>query len=117
MNALDLLDFSKSPDGLIPAVAQDADTGEVLMVAYANRAAVEKALACGDAVYYSRSRKELWHKGSTSGHTQKLREVRVDCDLDCVLYLVEPRGPACHTGKRSCFFRRIVNGELQDMEE
>jgi phosphoribosyl-AMP cyclohydrolase / phosphoribosyl-ATP pyrophosphohydrolase len=89
--------------GLVPVVAQDATTEAVLTLAYANREAVEKTLQSGEAHYYSRSREELWRKGATSGNTQKVVEVKVDCDSDALLYRVEPRGPACHTGEWSCF--------------
>ena len=95
-------------NGLVPVVAQDAATGEVLTLAYANREAVENTLENGEAFYYSRSRKELWRKGETSGNTQKVVEVRLDCDGDAVLYKVVPNGPACHTGERSCFFTTVA---------
>jgi phosphoribosyl-AMP cyclohydrolase / phosphoribosyl-ATP pyrophosphohydrolase len=91
--------------GLVPVVAQDSDTGEVLMVAYANRDALERSLATGAAHYWSRSRQELWQKGETSGNRQHLEELRLDCDGDAVLYRVRQQGPACHTGQASCFFR------------
>ena len=94
--------------GLVPVVAQDADTGDVLTLAYANGEAVEKTLATGEAHYYSRSRSELWRKGETSGNTQRVVEVRLDCDGDALLYRVEPRGPACHTGERTCFFTTLA---------
>jgi phosphoribosyl-AMP cyclohydrolase / phosphoribosyl-ATP pyrophosphohydrolase len=93
--------------GLVPVIAQDATTSAVLTLAYANREAVEKTLASGEAHYYSRSRDELWRKGATSGNTQKVVEVRLDCDGDALLYRVEPRGPACHTGEESCFFTTV----------
>lgn len=95
-------------NGLVPVVAQDVHTGEVLTLAYANREAVEKTLESGEAHYYSRSRDELWRKGATSGNTQSVAEVRLDCDADALLYRVEPRGPACHTGERSCFFTALA---------
>lgn len=95
-------------NGLVPVVAQDVNTGEVLTVAYANREAVEKTLEGGEAHYYSRSRDELWRKGATSGNTQRVAEVRSDCDSDALLYRVEPLGPACHTGERSCFFTTLA---------
>ena len=95
-------------NGLIPVVAQDATTGEVLTLAYANSEAVDKTLESGEAHYYSRSRKELWRKGATSGNIQRVVEVRLDCDGDALLYRVEPRGPACHTGERSCFYRTVA---------
>ncbi|QZP36506.1 phosphoribosyl-AMP cyclohydrolase [Halobaculum magnesiiphilum] len=97
-------------DGLVPAVAQDADSGEVLMLAYVNEEALDRTRETGRAHYYSRSREELWEKGATSGHTQAVREVRVDCDADALLYLVKQTGGACHTGHRSCF-HRTVDGE------
>lgn len=93
--------------GLIPIVTQDAQSGEVLMLAYANREALEHTLQTKQAHYYSRSRNELWHKGATSGHVQDVVEVRVDCDEDTVLYRVLQTGAACHTGAYSCFFRNI----------
>ena len=97
-------------DGLVPAVAQDADTGEVLMLAYVSPEALSRTRETGRAHYYSRSRDELWEKGATSGHVQRVEEVRVDCDADTLLYLVEQVGGACHTGHRSCFYR-TVEGE------
>jgi phosphoribosyl-AMP cyclohydrolase len=100
------LDFAKG-DGLIPVVTQEAATGDVLMVAYANVEAVEKTLQTGLAHYYSRSRQKLWKKGEESGHTQTVKEVRVDCDADTLLYIVDQIGPACHTGEHSCFFRKL----------
>jgi phosphoribosyl-ATP pyrophosphohydrolase/phosphoribosyl-AMP cyclohydrolase len=104
--AVDRVRFDGS--GLVPVIAQDAATGDVLTLAYANREAVEKTLASGEAHYYSRSRSELWRKGATSGNTQKVVEVRLDCDGDALLYTVEPRGPACHTGEKSCFFTSLA---------
>jgi phosphoribosyl-AMP cyclohydrolase / phosphoribosyl-ATP pyrophosphohydrolase len=98
--------------GLVPVIAQDANTGAVLTLAFANREAVERTLESGEAHYYSRSRNELWRKGASSGNTQKVIEVRVDCDGDALLYRVEPRGPACHTGEESCFFTTLVGGGL-----
>lgn len=98
----DRLDFDE--DGLVPAVAQDADTGEVRMVAYVNREALEETLETGYAHYYSRSRESLWKKGESSGHRQRILAVRADCDRDTVLYLVQQEGVACHTGQRNCFF-------------
>src|SRR5215208_4774474 len=95
-------------NGLVPVIAQDASTGEVLMLAYASREAVEETLKTGEAHYYSRSRGELWRKGATSGNTQKVVEVRLDCDGDALLYRVKPRGPACHTGEESCFFTTLA---------
>jgi phosphoribosyl-ATP pyrophosphohydrolase/phosphoribosyl-AMP cyclohydrolase len=104
--AVDRVRFDGS--GLVPVIAQDAATWSVLTLAYANREAVEKTLASGEAHYYSRSRSELWRKGATSGNTQKVVEVRLDCDGDALLYMVEPRGPACHTGEESCFFSSLA---------
>lgn len=94
-------------NGLIPVIAQSASDGTVLMLAYANREALDRTRETGEAHYYSRSREELWHKGKTSGHRQHVDEIRVDCDGDTVLYLVEQDGGACHTGHRSCFYRTI----------
>ncbi|CAA9452545.1 MAG: Phosphoribosyl-AMP cyclohydrolase / Phosphoribosyl-ATP pyrophosphatase [uncultured Rubrobacteraceae bacterium] len=99
--------------GLVPVVAQDAETGEVLMLAYASREAVEKTLSTGEAHYYSRSREEIWRKGATSGNTQKVADVRLDCDGDALLYRVEPAGPACHTGERSCFFTPLAGSDKE----
>lgn len=97
-------------DGLVPAVAQSTEDGEVLMLAYVDREALDRTLETGEAHYYSRSRDEIWHKGESSGHTQEVEEVRVDCDADSLLYLVKQEGGACHTGHRSCFYR-TVEGE------
>lgn len=94
-------------DGLVPVIAQEAATGMVRMVAWANREALTKTLATGAATFWSRSRKSLWRKGETSGHALAVREVRIDCDGDVVLYLVDAAGPSCHTGAISCFFRRV----------
>jgi phosphoribosyl-AMP cyclohydrolase len=93
--------------GLIPLVVQDAENGDVLMLAWANREALERTLAEGRMVYWSRSRTELWRKGDTSGHVQHLVELLVDCDEDVLLARVHQEGAACHTGERSCFFRRL----------
>jgi phosphoribosyl-AMP cyclohydrolase len=112
------LDFSKSPDGLIPVVAQDWQSGEVLMLAYMNAEAWQRTLASGVATYWSRSRQKFWVKGESSGHVQKVHEVRVDCDLDTVVLKVEQvGGAACHEGYRSCFFRRVRNGALEVVGE
>jgi phosphoribosyl-ATP pyrophosphohydrolase/phosphoribosyl-AMP cyclohydrolase len=97
--------------GLIPAVVQDATTREVLMVAYMNREALGLTLRTGEAHFWSRSRGELWHKGATSGNVQRVREVRVDCDADTLLLLVDPAGPACHTGAASCFYRILIQAQ------
>lgn len=101
--------------GLVPAVAQQHDTGEVLMLAWMDRAAVEATLSTGHVTYYSRSRKALWRKGETSGHTQRLIELRLDCDGDALLVLVDQTGPACHTGARDCFFWAARNGRWADL--
>ena len=105
-------DFSK---GLVPAIAQDCASGEVLMLAYMNEDAWRKTLETGEAHYWSRSRRELWHKGGTSGNVQKVRALRLDCDNDAVLLLVEQQGgAACHTGRRSCFYREWKDGRLRE---
>jgi len=97
--------------GLVPVIAQDAATGEVLMFAWMNREALEKTAATGQAVYWSRSRRKLWHKGEESGHFQRVLEIRTDCDNDVVLLKVEQIGGlSCHTGRRSCFFQRLDDG-------
>jgi len=98
-------------DGLIPAIAQDYATGEVLMLAYMNDEALAKTRETGKAHYWSRSRKKLWLKGETSGNFQVVKEIRIDCDSDAILLLVEQKGGACHTGYRSCFYR-TVDGEV-----
>lgn len=105
----DWLDEIKwTADGLVPAIAQDAEDGTVLMVAWMNREALELTARNGLAVYWSRSRKKLWHKGEESGHKQVVKEIRLDCDSDVVMLQVEQRGGiACHTGRRSCFFQRL----------
>lgn len=94
-------------DGLIPAVVQDATTLQVLMVAWMNAAALQLTRDTGEAVFWSRSRGALWHKGATSGNVQRVREIRYDCDADTLLLLVDPAGPACHTGATSCFYRTL----------
>lgn len=105
-------DFAKA-GGLIPVVAQCAATGEVLMLAYMNEEAFNATLKSGEVHYYSRSRNELWHKGGTSGHVQKLHSMRLDCDSDALLVLIEQiGGAACHTGRRSCFYRELKDGEV-----
>jgi phosphoribosyl-AMP cyclohydrolase len=106
--ALDEIKFG--PDGLVAAIAQQHDTGEVLMLAWMNREAVRVTLAEGRACYWSRSRRALWRKGETSGQIQELRELRLDCDGDAVLLLVDQTGVACHTGRRNCFFRAWCDG-------
>lgn len=100
------LDFKKG-DGLIPVVVQDAESREVLMLAYANEEALAKTLSTGYAHYWSRSRKKLWMKGETSGNTQKIRKITTDCDYDSLLYVVDQKGPACHTGEYTCFHNKM----------
>ena len=104
---LEKLDFKKG-NGLIPVVVQDAQTKETLMLAYANREAVEKTLSTGFATYWSRSRGKLWIKGETSGHTQKIKSVTADCDFDALLYVVEQTGNVCHTGAATCFHYKLL---------
>ncbi len=108
------LDFSKSESGLLPAIAQDYRTGEVLMLAYINSSAWQKSLETGKAHYWSRSRQQLWLKGESSGHVQMIHDILVDCDADTVIYKVEQLGgAACHTGYRSCFYRAVAGDRLQ----
>ena len=110
--AFDIDQVNFDDRGLIAALAVDAESGEVLMVAWMNREALEKTLREGRVTYWSRSRGELWTKGLTSGHTQEVVEARIDCDLDCVLLRVRQKGGACHNGYRSCFYRRVEDGQL-----
>ena len=105
-----MIDFEKM-GGLVPAIAQDADTGEVLMLAWMNREAWEETLRTGRACYYSRSRQKLWRKGEESGHWQEVVSAHVDCDGDAILLRVRQIGGACHDGYRSCFYRRYENGQ------
>jgi phosphoribosyl-AMP cyclohydrolase len=108
------LDFSKDSDGLLPAVVQDADSGDVLMLAYINKESWGKTLSTGKAHYWSRSRQKIWLKGESSGHVQLIREILVDCDQDTVVFKVEQLGgAACHKGYCSCFFRRVLNDDLE----
>jgi phosphoribosyl-AMP cyclohydrolase len=110
-------DFSHG-DGLIPAIAQDAQTGEVLMLAYMNAESYAKSLAAGEAIYYSRSRKKLWRKGEESGNVQKIKAIYLDCDRDTILLAVEQiGGAACHEGYKSCFFRRLEQDGLKIVAE
>jgi len=106
----DPANLTYDPNGLIPCIAQDHATGEVLMLAWMNAKAVAQTLATGRVTYWSRSRAAFWIKGETSGHVQRLVELRLDCDRDCLLALVEQTGPACHTGRRSCFYTVVRNG-------
>jgi phosphoribosyl-AMP cyclohydrolase len=106
----DIASLKFDANGLVPAIAQSRD-GEVLMLAWMNRESLAETLATGDVTYWSRSRSELWRKGTTSGHVQRLVELRVDCDRDCLLLVVDQAGPACHTNRRSCFYTAVRDGE------
>lgn len=99
--------------GLIPAIVQDADTGEVLMLAYMNEEALRRTLSSGEAWFYSRSRQELWHKGETSGNRIKVRSIRKDCDSDTILVMAQPTGPVCHTGNKTCFFEKLTKQDIE----
>jgi phosphoribosyl-AMP cyclohydrolase len=115
MDTKDAPDFAKR-GGLVTAIAQDHTSGEILMVAYMNEEAFRRTLELGEAVYYSTSRKELWHKGDSSGNIQLVKEIYLDCDGDAVLLVVEQRGgAACHTGRRSCFFRKREGDTWKDV--
>jgi phosphoribosyl-AMP cyclohydrolase len=115
---MDLPDLNYDANGLVPAIAQDAATGEVLMLAYMNEAAFRRTVETGYATYYSRSRRKLWTKGETSGNRQRVLELYLDCDLDAVLVKIEQiGGAACHTGFRSCFYRRLKDGRLEVVGE
>ena len=117
MDPLEALDFQKG-DGLVTAIALDDATGDVLMVAFMNELAVRRTLETGEVHYWSRSRGKLWRKGEESGNTQDLKAFYVDCDGDCVVLRVEQKGgAACHTGKRSCFFRRLEDGRWEEVGE
>ncbi len=112
----DLSNIQYNDRGLVPAVLQDASSGDVLMVAWMNEEALQLTLESGQAYFWSRSRQALWHKGATSGSFMNVRDVRVDCDADTLLLLVDPEGPACHTGKQTCFYRRLRDdAELQPL--
>lgn len=114
-NWLDSIKWNEQ--GLVPAIAQEAGTGKLLMVAWMNREALARTAELGEAVYWSRSRQKLWHKGEESGHVQSVREIRVDCDNDVVLLQVEQKGGiACHTGRHSCFFQRLDGDQLKVVE-
>ncbi len=117
MDPVDALDFEKG-GGLVTAIAIDDASGEVLMVAFANEASFRRTLETGEVHYWSRSRAKLWHKGEESGNVQKLKSVQIDCDGDVVVFRVEQVGrAACHTGKRSCFFRKLEDGRWVDVGE
>jgi phosphoribosyl-AMP cyclohydrolase len=109
---MSLIHRLKFTNGLIPAITQDHETGEVLMVAYMNKDAVKKTLKTRKCNYYSRSRKTMWLKGESSGHIQKVKAIYVDCDMDCLLIKIEQLGGACHTGYKSCFYREFKSGRL-----
>ncbi len=116
MSEVQMVSFDEK--GLIPAVVQDADTNEVLMLAWMNRESLRRTVDTGEATYWSRSRRSLWRKGETSGHVQKVVEIRLDCDADCVLLRVEQAGGiACHTGRRRCFYRQLGTGAAPGWRE
>lgn len=108
--AFDASTLKFNADGLLPAIAQDAQTNEVLMLAWMNAESIEKTLDTGRVTYWSRSRQAFWVKGDTSGHVQTLVDIRVDCDRDCLLLIVNQEGPACHTNRRSCFYTSVQEG-------
>ena len=112
-----LQQLTLTEEGLIPAIAQQHDTGEVLMLAWMNLESLRETLASGRVVYWSRSRRQLWRKGDTSGQVQKLIEARIDCDRDCLLLLVDQIGVACHTGRRNCFFTAFRDGKTATIAE
>lgn len=112
------LDFSKDKEGLLPAIVQDAESGDILMLAYINDTSWHKTLETGKAHFWSRSRQKLWLKGETSGHVQLVKEILVDCDQDTIILKVEQiGGAACHKGYASCFFRKVVDGSLKVVSE
>jgi len=108
METLAVDDVAFDDHGLVPAIVQDAENGDVLMMAWMNRKSLERTIAEGRTVFWSRSRRELWRKGDTSGHVQHVEEIRVDCDADALLVRVHQVGAACHTGERSCFYRGVT---------
>lgn len=117
MNEAWLDEIKWTDDGLVPAIAQDAASGRVLMFAWMNRASLAQTLATGEAVYYSRSRQKLWHKGEESGHIQKVKTIRLDCDGDVILLDIEQLGGiACHTGRQSCFYKELKDGQWQAVD-
>ena len=113
LRLLEKVELKFDEKGLIPAVVQDVDTKEVLMVAYMNQESLDLTIQTGETTFYSRSRQKLWHKGETSGNTQTVQEIYYDCDKDTLLILVEPAGPACHTGNISCFYRKLAESKEQ----
>ncbi len=114
---INLLDFSKIEGGLIPVIAQDSQTNEVLMLAFANKEAIEKSLETGFMHYYSRSRQKIWKKGESSGHFQEIEELITDCDNDSLLMMVKQIGGACHEGYYSCFYRNFKNGKFNEIRK
>jgi phosphoribosyl-AMP cyclohydrolase len=117
MNTHWLDEIKWTEDGLVPAIAQDAESGRVLMFAWMNRESLQLTVEKNEAVYYSRSRKKLWHKGEESGHTQKIRSLRLDCDGDVIILQIEQTGGiACHTGRESCFYREYRDGEWHTVD-
>ena len=109
-----LSEIKWTKEGLVPAIAQDVQTGKILMMAWMNKEALEATVASSKAVYWSRSRQALWHKGETSGHEQLVHQIRLDCDADVIILSVEQKGGiACHTGRQSCFYRQLVDGRWQ----
>ena len=112
-----IADLRFDANGLVPAIAQEAETGEVLMLAYMNADAIRETLKTGQICYWSRSRQALWHKGESSGHIQRLVELRYDCDNDAVLVRVDQTGPACHTNRPNCFFNAVRDGEVVVISE
>lgn len=116
MSFLDDVKFDEK--GLVPAIAQDATSGKILMMAWMNREALQATVDKQEAVYFSRSRQALWHKGETSGHIQRIKEIRLDCDADVIVLKVEQLGGiACHTGRESCFYKQYINGEWVTVDE
>ena len=112
----DPTDLTYNDAGLIPAIAQDAQTGEVLMLAWMNADSIARTLESGRVTYWSRSRQAFWVKGETSGNVQELVDFRFDCDQDCLLVMVNQTGPACHTGRRNCFYRAVRDGDVVELE-
>lgn len=110
---INLLDFSKIEGGLVPVITQDIQTNEILMLAFANKEAVRRSMETGYAHYYSRSRRELWKKGETSGHVQEIQQIITDCDSDSLLFKVKQTGAACHKGFDTCFYNEFVDGKIK----
>ncbi len=116
MTRFDVTSLKYDDRGLIPAIAQD-ESGDILMMAWMNAESLQETLETGQVTYWSRSRSELWRKGATSGHVQRLIDIRVDCDRDCLLMIVDQTGPACHTNRRSCFYTAIRDGEEVELSK